>query len=148
MVSLDFGTLGVGEITDPTLGQVAIGNNVPDTSNFEIVCFPVGSSPICGRTIGNGSTFCIRKECTVTSHKKLGNAVPCSGMLFVRNNQDPAFVDPFAEFGQRYGATRHDSFTFLTWKLYGGGEDPRGASRQIGSLFRYHLHPILPTGFE
>jgi hypothetical protein len=94
MGSLDFGTLGVGEFTDPTLGQVAIGDNAPDTSKFEIVCFPVGSSPVCGGTIGNGSTFCIRKECTVTYHKKLGNAVPCSGMPFVRKNQDSAFIDP------------------------------------------------------
>jgi hypothetical protein len=77
---------------DPTLGQVAIGDNAPDTSKFEIVCFSVGSSPVCDGTIGNGSTFCIRKECTVTSHKKLGNVVPCSGMLFVRKNQDSAFI--------------------------------------------------------
>jgi hypothetical protein len=94
MGSLDFGMLGVGEITDPTLGQVAIGDNAPDTSKFEIVCFPVGSSPVCGGTIENGSTFCIRKECAVTSHKKLGNAVPCSGMIFVLKNQDSAFIDP------------------------------------------------------
>jgi hypothetical protein len=90
---LDFVTLGVGEITDPTFGQVAIGDNAPDTSKFEIVCFPVGSSPVCGRTIGNGSTFSIHKECTVTSNKKLGNVAPCSGMIFVRNNQDSTFID-------------------------------------------------------
>jgi hypothetical protein len=89
-----FGMLGVGEITDPTLSQVAIGDNAPDTSKFEIVCFPMGSSPVYGGTIGNDSTFCIRKECTVTSHKKLGNVVPCSGMLFVRKNQDLAFIYP------------------------------------------------------
>jgi hypothetical protein len=79
---------------DPTFGQVAIDDNAPDTSRFEIVCFPVGSSPVYGGTIGNGSTFCIRKECTVTSRKKLGNMVPCSGMLFGRKNQDSTFIDP------------------------------------------------------
>jgi hypothetical protein len=43
---LDFGTLGVGEIMDPNFGQVASGEDAPDTSKFEIVCFPVGSSPV------------------------------------------------------------------------------------------------------
>jgi hypothetical protein len=103
---LDFGMLGLGEITDPTLGQVAIGDNAPDTCKFEIVCFPVISSPVCGGTIGKGITFCIRKEFTVTSHKKLGNVVPCSGMLFVRKNQDSAFIDP----GWR--------LTVLTWTFF------------------------------
>jgi hypothetical protein len=90
----EFWILGVGEITDLTLGQVAIGDNAPDMSKFEIVCFPVGSSPVCGGTGGNGSTFCIHKEFKFNSHKKLGHVVPCSGMLFIRNNQDSAFIDP------------------------------------------------------
>jgi hypothetical protein len=59
------------------------------------VCFPVGSSPVYGGTIENGSTFCIHKECTVTSHKKLENVVPCSGMLSFRNNQESAFIYPW-----------------------------------------------------
>jgi hypothetical protein len=112
MGSLDFGTLGVEEITDPTLGQVAIGDNAPDTSKFEIVCFPVGSSPVCGRTIGNGSTLCIRKECTFTSHEKLVNAVPCSRMLFVRKNQEWAFIDPGMVLD------RLDLDFLSTWKTY------------------------------
>jgi hypothetical protein len=107
---LEFGTLGVGEITDPTIGQMDIGDNAPETSKFEIVCFPVGSSPVCGGTIRNGSTFCIRKECTVTSDKKLGNVVPCSGMLFVRNNQDSAFIDP------EMALDRLDLDFLSTWK--------------------------------
>jgi hypothetical protein len=112
MGSLDYGTLGVGEITDPTFGQVAIGDNAAYTSNFEMVCFPVGSSPVCDRTIGNGSTFCIRMECTVTSHKKLVNAVPCSGMLFVRNNQESASIDP------GMALDRLDLDFLSTWKTY------------------------------
>jgi hypothetical protein len=91
---LEFGTLGVRDITDPTFGQVDSGDNASHTSKFEIVCFPVDSSPICCGVIGNGSTFSISKEYTVNSHKKLGNVVPCSGILFVRNNQDSAFIDP------------------------------------------------------
>jgi hypothetical protein len=43
--------------------------------------------------IGNGSTFCIRANCGVSSHKK-GSTVPYSGMMFVRKNQDSAYVDP------------------------------------------------------
>jgi hypothetical protein len=57
------------------------------------VCFPTGSEEICGGTIGNGSTFCIRANCGVSSHKK-GSTVPYAGMMFVRKNQDSAYVDP------------------------------------------------------
>jgi hypothetical protein len=69
---------------------IGLGKN---TSKFELVCFPTGSEEICGGTIGNGSTFCIRVNCGVSSHKK-GSTVPYSGMMLVCKNQDSAYVDP------------------------------------------------------
>jgi hypothetical protein len=70
---LDFGP----DIEDPTVpqfgvdGDEAVGLGVgQNTSKFELVCFSTGSEEICGGTIGNGSTFCIRANCGVSSHKK------------------------------------------------------------------------------
>jgi hypothetical protein len=79
----------LGVDVDESVG-LGLGQN---TSKFELVCFPTGSEEICGGTIGNGSTFCIRANCGVSSHKK-GSTVPYSGMMFVRKNQDSAYVDP------------------------------------------------------
>jgi hypothetical protein len=93
----DFRTIGLNT-KENTFYHAVGGETAPDltdgnTSKFEIVCFPVGTPLICGGTIGNGSTFCIRKECTIISHKKPVNIVPCSRILFVRKKQDSAFID-------------------------------------------------------
>jgi hypothetical protein len=93
---LDFGP----DIEDPTVahfgvdGDEAVGLGlVQNTSKFELVCFPTGYEEICGGTIGNGSNFCVRANCGVSSHKK-GSTVPYAGMMFVRKKQDSAYVDP------------------------------------------------------
>jgi hypothetical protein len=89
-----------------------------NTSKFELVCFPTGSEEICGGTIGNGSTFCIRANCGVLSHKK-GSTVPHSGMMFVRKNQDSAYVDPgmaLDRLDRKIMATwRTDKVSFNIW---------------------------------
>jgi hypothetical protein len=93
---LDFGP-DIEGLTVAHLGvnaEEAVGLGLgQNTSKFELVCFPTGSEEICGGTIRNGSTFCIRANCGVSSHKK-GSTVPYSGMMFVRKNQDSAYVDP------------------------------------------------------
>jgi hypothetical protein len=79
------------------------------TSKFELVCFPTGSEEICGGNIGNGSTFCVRANCGVSAHKK-GSTVPYAGMMFVRKNQDSAYVDP------GMALDRMDPESLATWK--------------------------------
>jgi hypothetical protein len=93
---LDFGpdiddTTGArfGVNGDETVG-FGLGQN---TNKFELLCFPTGSEEICGGTIGNGSTFCVRENCGVSAHKK-GSTVHDAGMMFVRKSQDSAYVDP------------------------------------------------------
>jgi hypothetical protein len=70
-------------------GYDAVGFGLgQNTSKFELVCFPTGSEEICGGTIGNGSTFCVRANCDVSAHKKRLHRPLC------RNNvctQKPGF---------------------------------------------------------
>jgi hypothetical protein len=93
---LDFGP----DIDDTTGARFGFDGNEAagfglgqNTSKFELVCFPTGSEEICGGTIGNESTFCVRANCGVSARKK-GSTVPYAGMMFVRKNQDSAYVDP------------------------------------------------------
>jgi hypothetical protein len=109
---LDFGL----DIEDPTVAHFgvdwdeAVGLGLgQNTSKFELVCFPTGSEKICGGTIGNGSTFCIRANCGVSSHKK-GSTVPYAGMMFVLKNQDSAYVDP------GMALDRLDPKSLATWR--------------------------------
>jgi hypothetical protein len=91
-------------------GDDAVGFGLgQNTSKFELVCFPTGSEEICGGTIGNGSKFCVRANCGVSAQKK-GSTVPYSGMMFVRKNQDSAYVDP------GMALDRLDPEFMATWK--------------------------------
>jgi hypothetical protein len=73
------------------------------------VLFPTGSEELFGGTIRNGSTFCVRANCGVSAHKK-GSTVPYAGMMFVRKNQDSAYVDP------GMALDRMDPESLATWK--------------------------------
>jgi hypothetical protein len=110
---LDFGP----DIEDPTVAHLGVDGDESvglglgqNTSKFELVCFPTGSEEICGGTIGNGSTFCVRANCGISSHKK-GSTVPYAGMIFVRKNQDSAYVDRGMAFD------RLDPNILATWRI-------------------------------